>query len=188
MNKFEDWDPNGVADDVVNRSRLASADDRDDRANGDGSRRPTALHDGGGSSTTGPRRRRPSSSSASRASRQSQDDALSRHSANLSVAELSRMEETMMSQSSHHEEEEERQKKKLERRAKRNSGIKAKRTTHPPTEIQIKRRKAYIRFKHLKKTDLRDERDVGGSMECLTRKKLGERAERRRLDEDNRSL
>ena len=182
MNKFEDWDPNGVADDVVNRSRLASADDRDDRANGDGSRRPTALHDGGGSSTTGPRRRRPSSSSASRASRQSQDDALSRHSANLSVAELSRMEETMMSQSSHHEEEEERQKKKLERRAKRNSGIKAKRTTHPPTEIQIKRRKAYIRFKHLKKTDLRDERDVGGSMECLTRTKLGERAERRRLE------
>jgi len=92
------------------------------------------------------------------------------------------MEETMLSQSSHHEEEEERQKKKLERRAKRNSGIKAKRTTRPPTEIQIKRRKAYIRFKHLKKTDLRDERDVGGSMECLTRKKLGERAERRRLE------
>ena len=186
MNKFDDWDPNSVADDVVNRSRLASADDRDDRANGDGSRRPQALHDGGGSSTTGPRRRRPSSSSASlsqrSASRQSQDDALSRHSANLSVAELSRMEETMLSQSSHHEEEEERQKKKLERRAKRNSGVKAKRTARPPTEIQIKRRKAYIRFKHLKKTDLRDERDVGGSMECLTRKKLGERAERRRLE------
>ena len=178
MNKFDDWDPNGgVADDAVHRSRLASADDRGNRANGDGSRRPPALHDGGG---------RPSSSSASLSqrspSRQSQDDTLSRHSANLSVAELSRMEETMLSQSSHHEEEEERQKKKLERRAKRDSGVKAKRTARPPTEIQIKRRKAYTRFKHLKKIDLSGERDVGGSVECLTRKKLGERVERRRLE------
>jgi hypothetical protein len=206
----DDWDPDGVADDDVHRSRniLAGANDgnegdegrsashsvdgergssrRDDDAHGDGSQRPREFHDGGGSTEGRSRRRRrpssPSTSFSHGSSSRQQDDALSRHSANLSVAELSRMEETLLSQSSHHEEEEERQRRKLERKAMRDSGIKAKRTVLPPTEIQIKRREGYARFKYLKTTDLRDERDVGGSMECLMRKKLGERSERRRLE------
>eukprot|EP00571_Detonula_confervacea_P003509 CAMPEP_0172330690 /NCGR_PEP_ID=MMETSP1058-20130122/61511_1 /TAXON_ID=83371 /ORGANISM="Detonula confervacea, Strain CCMP 353" /LENGTH=1428 /DNA_ID=CAMNT_0013047915 /DNA_START=70 /DNA_END=4356 /DNA_ORIENTATION=+ len=111
----------------------------------------------------------------------SQQDVLSQHSANLSLAEMSRMEESLLSQTSHHEEEEERQRKKLEKRTRRNKGIKVKKTRRPPTEIQIKRRKEYQRFKHKKGTDLSQEPDVGGSVEYLVRKKLDQQAEQRRM-------
>ncbi|KAL3809271.1 hypothetical protein ACHAXA_009969 [Cyclostephanos tholiformis] len=163
MANSEDW--NGANDDSANGRGMSSRSSRQRRLPPSSPSASLSQE-----SMSGQRRRR------------QQDDALSWHSANLSVAELSRMEETVLSKASHHQEEEERQRKRLERKARRDSGIKAKRIVKPPTEIQIERRRVYSRFKYTKKTDLMDERDVGGSMEIHARRILGRKAERKRLE------
>jgi len=102
------------------------------------------------------------------------DEAMSR----MSVAELSRMEDSLMSgQSSNHSEEEERQRMKLEKRASRSKKKKKKRIVRPPTEIQIRRQEGYNRIKSKKTANLKDLSDVGGSMAYLTRTKLSENVE-----------
>ena len=62
----------------------------------------------------------------------SQDEPSLSQQSNLSLAELSRMEENLLSQTSHREEEEERQRTKMKNRARRAKGIKVKRPRHPP--------------------------------------------------------
>eukprot|EP01082_Thalassiosira_pseudonana_P003869 g3089.t1 g3089 contig12:1393993-1394946(+) len=106
--------------------------------------------------------------------------------ANLSLAELSRMEESLLSQTSHHDEEVQRQRVKVERKRKRADGSSSSVTKKgkkkaPLTARQLKRKKEYNRFKYRKELDLSQEVDVGGSMEFLMRKKLNEEGEQRRL-------
>lgn len=116
----------------------------------------------------------------------SQDAFSSQHSysqhsmSHLSQAELSRMEESYLSQTSHHEDEEKRQRKKQLRRERRESGIKVKKKRKPPTEIQIKKQKDYVRFKN-KGVDISQEKDVGGSIEYIARQKLSSQSEQDRL-------
>lgn len=111
----------------------------------------------------------------------SSQHSLSQHSmSHLSQAELSRMEESYLSQTSHHEDEEERQRKKQLRRERRESGVKVKKKRKPPTEIQIKKQKDYVRFKN-KAVDISQEKDVGGSIEYIARQKLSSRSEQDRL-------
>ncbi len=99
---------------------------------------------------------------------------------NLSLGELSRLEENTLSQFSHHQEEEERQRKKLDRRARRKSGVEAQ-VYNNFTAKQIARRRVWHRFKNDKAIDVSQEQDVGGSMEYLVRERLSEQAERKRL-------
>lgn len=104
-----------------------------------------------------------------------------------SLAELSRMEDIILSgtQSSYHKEEEERQSQKLQKRARLNDGeggtTKKKKPSKPPTATQIQRQKSYQRFVYKKKTNYDHESDSGGSMEYLIRRKLSERGEQQRL-------
>ena len=111
----------------------------------------------------------------------SSQHSFSQHSmSHLSQAELSRMEESYLSQTSHHEDEEERQRKKQLRRERRESGVRVKKKRKPPTEIQIKKQKDYVRFKN-KGVDISQEKDVGGSIEYIARQKLSSRSEQDRL-------
>lgn len=99
---------------------------------------------------------------------------------NLSLGELSRLEENHLSQSSHHEEEEERQRKKLAKRARKKSGVRTQQVWNF-TEEQVERMRVWQRFKNAKAIDVSQEQDVGGSMEYLVRKRLSEQAEQKRL-------
>lgn len=103
---------------------------------------------------------------------------------NLSVAELSRMEESLLSQSSHRDVEMERQRKKAERKRTRNQWSRVenkKRKRYILSERQVKRDLGYYRFKYEKSFDISKEEDVGGSMEYLIRQKFKEPGEQRRL-------
>ena len=104
-----------------------------------------------------------------------QQQPLSQESGSLSLAELSRMEENLLSQSSHHEEEESRQNKKLEKRAAKggtNNKInqRGRRKPKPRTEVQRERIKKYNRYAFKKRTDMSSEEDDSAkSMEVLVR-------------------
>ena len=108
-------------------------------------------------------------------------------SSNLSVAELSRMDESaqesMLSQSSHHDIEIDRQRKKIDRKRKRGdaSVVKRKRSKYHLSERQMKRSAIYSRFRYEKSIDVSQEQDVGDSIEYLVRRKLMEPSEQRRL-------
>ena len=108
-------------------------------------------------------------------------------SSNLSVAELSRMDESaqesMLSQSSHHDVEMDRQRKKMDRKRKRedSSVVKKKRPKYHLSERQMKRSSIYSRFRYEKSIDVSQEQDVGNSIEYLVRRKLMEPSEQRRL-------
>ncbi|KAL3798573.1 hypothetical protein HJC23_011877 [Cyclotella cryptica] len=103
---------------------------------------------------------------------------------NFSAAELSRIEESLLSQSSHHDVEVERQRQKAERKRKRELWSivgRKKRKKYHLSEQQIKRRLDYCRFKYEKTIDVSKEEDVGGSMEYFIRQKLNEPGEQQRL-------
>jgi hypothetical protein len=109
-------------------------------------------------------------------------------SANMSLAELSRMDEStqesMMSQSSHRDAEVDRQRKKMERKRKRGDGVsvlKKRRKRYNYSERQIQRGAIYRRFRYEKSIDVSHEQDVGGSVEYLVRQKLNDPDEQSRL-------
>lgn len=108
-------------------------------------------------------------------------------SSNLSVAELSRMDESaqesMLSKSSHRDVEMDRQQKKMDRKRKREdmSIIKRKKPKYHLSERQIKRGYIYHKFKYKKTVDVSGEQDVGSSIEYLVRQKLSEPEQQLRL-------
>jgi len=122
----------------------------------------------------------PGSHYSSEASLSQQSHAFSQHS-NISAAELSRMEEDLLSQTSHREDEMKRQNEKQKRRERRRNGETTKRPRKPLTEEQKEYQAAYYRMKYVKKIELGEELDTGGSYAYLSRRKLEEESEQKRL-------
>ena len=103
---------------------------------------------------------------------------LSQHS-NLSAAELSRLEEDLLSETSHREEEMKRQSEKTKQRDRLRRGV--KRPRKKLSEEQKEHQKAYSHVKYQKHIELSEELDVGGSFAYLAKKKLEEGDEQKRL-------
>lgn len=103
---------------------------------------------------------------------------LSQHS-NLSAAELSRLEEDLLSETSHREEEMKRQSEKTKQRDRLRRG--EKRPRKKLSEEQKEHQKAYSHVKYQKHIELNEEIDVGGSFAYLAKKKLEEGDEQKRL-------
>mmetsp|Transcript_22916 Transcript_22916/g.45794 ORF Transcript_22916/g.45794 Transcript_22916/m.45794 type:complete len:1492 (+) Transcript_22916:238-4713(+) len=102
----------------------------------------------------------------------------------ISLAEMSRLEESFLSQTSYRDEEDERQRQKM--KGKRSYGKLGILGRKPPriqtlTEAQKKRAKDVARMKFSKRVDVSEEQDVGGAMEYLLRKKFETKEEQRRL-------
>lgn len=122
----------------------------------------------------------PGSHHSSEVSLSQQSHALSQHS-NISAAELSRMEEDLLSQTSHREEEMKRQDEKQKRRERRQKGETSKKHRKPLSEEQKEYRAAYHRMKYRKKVEMSEELDTSGSFAYLSTRKLREENEQKRL-------
>ncbi len=102
----------------------------------------------------------------------------------ISLAEMSRLEENFLSQTSYRDEEDERQRKKMKRkRSFQKVGILGRKSTKAITltDAQKKRNEILFRLKYVKRVDVSEEKDVGGAMEYLLRKKFETKGEKRRL-------
>ncbi|KAL7440478.1 hypothetical protein ACHAXM_007270 [Skeletonema potamos] len=122
----------------------------------------------------------PGSRHSSEVSLSQQSHAFSQHS-NISAAELSRMEEELLSETTHREEEMKRQTEKQKRREKRRSGESRKRPRNQLSEEQNEYKAAYFRIKYEKAIELSEELDTGGCLAYLSRKQLEEESEQTRL-------
>ncbi len=123
----------------------------------------------------------PGSHHSSEVSLSQQSHAFSQHS-NVSAAELSRMEEELLSQTSHREDEMKRQSEKQKRRERRRNGETTVRPRKPLSEEQKEYKAAYQRMKYRKNLELSEELDTGGSFAYLSRRKLEEDSEQKRLN------
>lgn len=122
----------------------------------------------------------PGSHHSSEVSLSQQSHAFSQHS-NISAAELSRIEEDLLSQTSHRDEEMKRQTEKQKRKDRRQNGERKKRPRNQLTEEQKEYRAAYYRIKYRKQIELSEEVDTGGSFAYLSRRKMEEDSEQKRL-------
>ena len=126
------------------------------------------------------KRKSPGSHHSSEVSLSQQSHAFSQHS-NISAAELSRLEEDLLSQTSHREDEMKRQDEKQKRKERRRKGEISKRPLKPLSEEQKEYKAAYQRMKYRKKVELSEELDTSGSFAYLSRKKLEEENEQKRM-------
>jgi len=172
-------------DDVASHEKNFFAKDENDNTNGWGE----SYNDDGVEEfyNEASKRKQPFSSPSSPGSHHSSEVSLSQQShafsqhSNISAAELSRMEEDLLSETSHREEEMKRQTEKQKRRERRRNGESRKRPRNPLSEEQKEHKAAYYRMKYEKEIEMSEELDTGGCFAYLARKKLEEESEQNRL-------